>query len=267
MVDTESEEFAELCDSIAQFGVLHPILIRPKGDKYEILSGLHRYEASKHLGLTSIPCKILRVKDDLAAAIVEFATNAIRKDPRPCEYARAVNRILDKLGGNTKIHKLCAVINKGPVWIRDRLTLLALHPDVQKDVDANVISIKSGVILSKVGHEVQLKLRILARDLTAKQLASLIRDQRVTSAINHQLSSGCTTKQRLYPQDFTVRTKKDLSKALDDPYQVSYACSRPFSPEDARVAREVLHWVCKLDPESVIRRRQILEARKVGFVE
>lgn len=266
LVDTESEDFAELCDSISQFGVLHPILVRPVKERYEILSGHRRFVASRHLGLSSIPCRILPVKNELAEAIIEFATNAVRSDPKPCEYGRAVASILARLGGETKLHQLCAIVNKGPTWIRDRLTLLTLHPTIQEDVDNNRISIGAGVILSKVSHQVQLKMRNLARDLPAKKLAALVRDQRLTSVVT-RTNLGCTTKQRNYQQDFTIRGKKELGKALDDPYLVEYACSEPFTPDEARVAREVLHWVCKLDPESIMRRRQQLEARRVGEKE
>lgn len=262
-VDTECVEFSELCDSIESFGVLTPILVRPiKGDKYEILSGHRRHLASKHLGLSSIPCKILRVKDELAAMIVEFATNALQLDPKPCEYARSVAAIMAKMGHTTTIHALCAAINKNPKWIQSRLTLLKLHPDLQQDVDENLLSIKAGVILSKLSKEMQLKFRNLAKEVTGKQLARLVRDQRVRAAVQ-QVKRGCIQRQRNYREDFSVRSKKELAKGLDDPYFVEYACSRPFSPDEARVAREVLHWVCKIDPESVKRRQQILDSRRV----
>lgn len=265
-VDVEEVEFNELCDSISQHGVLHPILIRPKGDKFEILSGHRRFRACQYLGLSSIPARIMKVNDKLAISIVEFVTNAIRTDPRPCEYARAVNRILGKLGGDTSLLQLSAIINKTPNWIRDRLTLLQLDPILQNDVDENRISIKAGVILSKLPMATQLKFRDLAQNMTAKRLAAYVRDQKLTGEVNKQLKLGCVSKQREYPKDFNPRTKNQLSKALDDPYILEYACSSSFSPEDARLVREVLLWVCCLDAESVVRRRQILELRKSGVL-
>jgi ParB/RepB/Spo0J family partition protein len=263
-VDTEAVDFHELCDSIEQVGVIHPIVVRPKGDKFEILSGHRRFRACQHLGFSTLPCRILNVKDELAAAVVEFVTNAVRTDPKPCEYARAVYGILQKMGGDIRIHHLCAIINKRPEWIRDRLTLLNLETVIQEDVDADKTSIKAGVILSKLPKTTQLKFRRLAQTHTAKQLANLVRNQKVTSEVNKQLRLGCVSKQREYPKDVYPRTKKELSDALDDPYLLEYACSGSFAPNDARLVREVLLWVCQLDPEAVIRRRQILELRKQG---
>lgn len=57
------ESIIELSDSIKEHGVLQPIIVRPIGDKYEIVTGERRYKASVLAGLKTIPTRILDVND------------------------------------------------------------------------------------------------------------------------------------------------------------------------------------------------------------
>jgi ParB family chromosome partitioning protein len=73
-VDTESEDFQQLVESIRENGVIYPILVRPMDDKYEIIAGHCRVEASKIAGLTEIPA-VCKVMDDYEATIIMVHTN------------------------------------------------------------------------------------------------------------------------------------------------------------------------------------------------
>jgi len=60
----EEEALAELIHSIKEFGVLQPIVVRPKGDDFELIMGERRLRASKEAGLTAIPAVIRDTTDD-----------------------------------------------------------------------------------------------------------------------------------------------------------------------------------------------------------
>jgi ParB family chromosome partitioning protein len=84
----------ELMASIKSKGVLEPILVRPKNDRYEIIAGERRLVASKNIGLTEIPCIEMNVKDSeaLELALIE---NLQRKDLDVFEEADGLNALVD----------------------------------------------------------------------------------------------------------------------------------------------------------------------------
>lgn len=84
----------ELMASIKAKGVLEPILVRPKNDRYEIIAGERRLVASNNIGLTEIPCIEMNVKDSesLELALIE---NLQRKDLDVFEEADGLNSLVD----------------------------------------------------------------------------------------------------------------------------------------------------------------------------
>lgn len=89
----------ELTASVRAKGVLEPILVRPKNDRYEIIAGERRFVASKNAGLTEIPCIEMNVKDNeaLELALIE---NLQRKDLDVFEEADGLNALIDIYGYN-----------------------------------------------------------------------------------------------------------------------------------------------------------------------
>ena len=93
----EEEALAELIHSIKEFGVLQPIVVRPKGDDFELIMGERRLRASKEAGLTAIPAVIRDTTDDnmLRDALLE---NLHRADLNPIEEASAYKQLLEDFG-------------------------------------------------------------------------------------------------------------------------------------------------------------------------
>ena len=88
------EKIFELAQSIKEHGVLQPIIVRPIGDKYEIVTGERRYKASVLAGLKTIPSIVLKLedKDSIELALIE---NVQREDLSPIEEAISYKKILD----------------------------------------------------------------------------------------------------------------------------------------------------------------------------
>jgi len=84
----------ELTASIKAKGVLEPILVRPKNDRYEIIAGERRFVAARNIGLADIPCIEMNVKDSesLEIALIE---NLQRKDLDVFEEADGLNALVD----------------------------------------------------------------------------------------------------------------------------------------------------------------------------
>jgi ParB family chromosome partitioning protein len=89
----------ELMASIKSKGVLEPILVRPKNDRYEIIAGERRYVASKRVGLDEIPAIEMDVKDNEAMELA-LIENLQRKDLDVFEEADGLNALVDIYGYN-----------------------------------------------------------------------------------------------------------------------------------------------------------------------
>jgi len=91
------EDLEDLAESILKNGVLHPIIIRPLNDRYQILSGRNRFRAVRLAGLNSIPSIIKDVDDDTAALIVAETNLRQREKVLHSERARAYKMQMDAL--------------------------------------------------------------------------------------------------------------------------------------------------------------------------
>ena len=94
---SELGNIEDLMASIKARGVLEPILIRPVGNKYEIIAGERRYAASKNIGLKEIPCIEMNVSDSEAMEI-SLIENLQRKDLDVFEEADGLKTLMDTYG-------------------------------------------------------------------------------------------------------------------------------------------------------------------------
>ncbi len=103
-VDTETDKFLELVDSIKENGIIQPILVRPADNgKYEILAGHCRTEAARQNNLDEVPVFILDVDDYMATKLMAHTNIYGRDEILPSEKAKAYRMCLDqekKLGNN-----------------------------------------------------------------------------------------------------------------------------------------------------------------------
>lgn len=131
------ESIIELSESIKEHGVIQPIVVRPVGDKYEIIAGERRYKASCMAGLTTIPALItdLNDKDSAEVALIE---NVQRKDLTPIEEAISYKKILDM--GYLTQEKLADKLGKSQSAVANKLRLLNLDEEVQEALLEDKIS-------------------------------------------------------------------------------------------------------------------------------
>ncbi|MCX5805340.1 MAG: ParB/RepB/Spo0J family partition protein [Proteobacteria bacterium] len=90
-IDTESESFKALMESIKDRGVLEPVLVTPKDGKYLLLCGERRYLAAQKLGLEFIPARIVNTitqKDEILA--YQLTENLQREDLNPIDQAKGI---------------------------------------------------------------------------------------------------------------------------------------------------------------------------------
>lgn len=122
-------ELEELSESIREHGVLQPLLVRKKGDEFEIIAGERRYQASKIAGLSELPVIIKDVDDQkmLELALIE---NLQRSDLNPIEEAKGYRQLI-KASGMTQ-EALSKAVSKSRSAITNSLRLLDLPEMVQE---------------------------------------------------------------------------------------------------------------------------------------
>ena len=169
----DETQLSELSDSIKQNGVLQPILVRKKGDKYEIVAGERRYQASKLAGLKEIPA-IVRDIDDAEVFQLALIENLQRSDLTPIEEARGYRQLLDTKGLTQE--GLAKILSKSRSAIANTLRLMDLPQEVQDMMEEGQITPgHARAILAVPTEEGRVKLaqKVVAENLTVRQTENL----------------------------------------------------------------------------------------------
>ncbi|NLB11146.1 ParB/RepB/Spo0J family partition protein, partial [bacterium] len=138
----------ELADSIKEHGILTPILVRRRANKYEIVAGERRFRASKLANKTSIPA-IVQEFDDLQMSEIALIENIQRENLSPLEEARAYAELQKKY--NCTQEQLAKKVGKSRPYIANILRLRTLPIRVQKELEKQNLSV--GHVRTLIGLE------------------------------------------------------------------------------------------------------------------
>ena len=129
-VHFDEESLIELASSIAQIGVLQPVLVRPieGATRFELIAGERRWRAAGRAGLATIPA-IVRTGDDLGSVEKALVENLHRQDLTPLEEAAAFQQLIEDFG-LTHV-QVADRIGKSRSAVSNTLRLLGLPPTVQ----------------------------------------------------------------------------------------------------------------------------------------
>lgn len=150
----DEDALADLADSIAQHGVLQPLLVRPMPDgSYQLVAGERRFRASRMAGLTEVPVTI-RDMDEQEAAELALIENLQREDLNPMEEALGYQTLMDTYGMTQE--DTARVVNKSRPAVANALRLLNLPQSVAELVSAGRLSAgHARTVLSFEGAEAQ----------------------------------------------------------------------------------------------------------------
>ena len=169
----EPEAVAELAASIADKGLLQPLVVRPVSSGFEIVAGERRFRAAKQAGLTSVPAvvKTLSDQETLEIAIVE---NLQREDLSPVEEARAFKRLMTF---NLNQEEVAKAVGKSRSAIANTLRLLKLSEEALAALESGHISAgHARAILAQPDEDKDWALNeILSRELSVRQAEQLKR--------------------------------------------------------------------------------------------
>jgi ParB family chromosome partitioning protein len=115
----------ELAASVREQGIVSPILVTPKGDRFRIVFGERRYRAALEVGLTTIPCVIREQLEPLQILLFQLTENLQRADPRPLEVAACLAKLEDPQEGFALSRaEIGRLLGRSPSWVSSMLSLL-----------------------------------------------------------------------------------------------------------------------------------------------
>ncbi|MBI0121032.1 nucleoid occlusion protein [Lactobacillus sp. M0398] len=169
------ESIRELATTLDKDGLLQPIIVREKGDDYEIIAGERRLRAAKHLAWEKIPA-IVNNMDDSQAASLALIENLQREDLNPIDEAQAYNNLM-KLNNLTQT-TLAQNIGKSQSYVANKLRLLKLTPKVQSYLASGEISPRHGRCLVGLSEKDQSRVldEILAHNLNVSDTEKIVKN-------------------------------------------------------------------------------------------
>ena len=171
----DEDAIEELAESIKQFGVIQPLIVKKKGDYYEIIAGERRWRASKKAGLKKVPV-IIKNYDEKEILEISLIENLQREDLNPIEEAQAYQKLQEDYG--LKQDEIAASVSKSRTAITNTMRLLKLDERVQKMVMDNLISSGHGrTIIPIEDKELQYETacKILDENLSVREAEQLVK--------------------------------------------------------------------------------------------
>lgn len=147
----------ELARSIADIGLIEPVVVERVGERYRIIAGHRRFLALKRVGISPVNV-VVRRPDGVAVEGVQIHENIYRTDMSPAEEARLFYRLYMELGED--LEKTAAKVKLSQAYVERRLLLLAGDDDVFAALDRKEISIGVAEALNSIKVDAYRKERL-----------------------------------------------------------------------------------------------------------
>ncbi len=174
-IDFNKEKMSELVMSIKEKGIVEPILVRPRDNKYELIAGERRWRAAKEAGLDKVPVIIKHVSDKEAFEM-SLIENIQREDLNPLEEARAYQFLMDEYKINHE--DIARAVGKDRSTVTNTMRLLKLSEDIQKEIRAENLTMGHARALLSLDDPLRQKLiakKIVKKGLSVRETERLVK--------------------------------------------------------------------------------------------
>ena len=171
----EEDALLELADSIKQYGVLQPLLVRKRKDDYEIIAGERRWRAAKRAGVKEVPV-IIKEYTEQQAVEIALIENIQRENLNPIEEAMAFKKLLTEF--NLKQDEVAERVSKSRTAVTNSMRLLKLGEKVQQMIIDDMITTGHARALLAIDDEEQqylLATKIFDEKLSVRETEKLIK--------------------------------------------------------------------------------------------
>jgi ParB family chromosome partitioning protein len=172
----DEDALHELADSIKQFGILQPLIVKKKKDYYEIIAGERRWRAAKIAGLKEVPV-ILKEFTDQEIVEISLIENIQRENLNPIEEAAAFKRLMEEF--SLKQDEIAERVSKSRTAVTNSMRLLKLDERVQQMVIDEMISTgHARALLGLENNEMQYTLaqKIFDEKLSVRETEKLVKN-------------------------------------------------------------------------------------------
>lgn len=202
----EEEALNELAASIKLVGVISPILVQKKEDRYIIIAGERRWRAAKIAGLKEVPV-IVRDYTEREIAEIALIENVQREDLNPMEEAAGYKRLIEEF--HLKQEEVAECVSKSRSAVTNSLRLLKLPEEVQQLVMENALSMgHARALLAVEGKETQIALaqKVVKDNLSVRDVEKLVR------TVSHQEKEKPSLDRQL--QTIYASYEEEMKQAL-----------------------------------------------------
>jgi len=219
---TEFGDLAELTASIAEKGVLEPLLVKPSRatGRWMIIAGERRFRAARAAGLTEVPCVEMDI-DAGAVAEIALIENMQRKDLTVWEEADGLLALCDRFGYTHE--EVARKVGKSRSTVTEALSIAGIPADVRDICRAGDVSAKS-MLLQIVRQPDEEGMRRLAKEITTRGLtredAREVRRQEMGPRVSPE-SKPYTFKYASPEKDFTLEVR--FKRSTVDSHEVARA--------------------------------------------
>jgi ParB family transcriptional regulator, chromosome partitioning protein len=167
------EALDELARSIKSSGIIQPLVVRPIGNRYQLIAGERRWRAAQRAGLTKVAAIIREVPDELALEMT-LVENIQREDLNAMEAARAFERLMDEFQLTQEL--VAERTGKDRATVANAIRLLKLEPTIQDWIEEGKLSAGHGrALLAVVDSPLRMRYaqRAARGGLTVRQIERL----------------------------------------------------------------------------------------------
>jgi ParB family transcriptional regulator, chromosome partitioning protein len=157
-------DLSELIASITEKGIIEPLIVRPRGERFQIIAGERRYQASVQAGLRELPV-VVREVDDTEVIELALIENLQRKDLTPFEEAEALHGLADRCGYTHE--DLARRLGKSRTSVTESLALNGMPDSVRTLCRLADISSKS-LLLQVVRQDEPTKMAGLVENIASR---------------------------------------------------------------------------------------------------
>ncbi len=244
----DRKELESLMASISREGVLQPVLVRRRGDGYQLVAGERRHRAAQELGLETIPAVLIDVEDErmLELALIE---NIQREDLNPIETARAFEALLSLKGWTQE--ELARNLGVSRPLVSNTLRLLELPENMRRALARGQIQMGHAKVLLSVSSakERQQLFEKIAEDRLSVRDLEIAREA-VESPPGRGSGKGGTRRRRRASKSSkspeVVRLEEELTQVLGTKVTIQEKKGRGeirlefYSPDDFEHLRKIL---------------------------
>jgi len=203
----DKESLSELVASIKEKGVLQPILVRRKGDGYEIIAGERRFRAARELNLEKVPV-IIKSVSDREALILALIENIQRDQLNAIEEAGAFKRLIEDF--SLTQDEVAQSVGKNRTTVTNILRLLKLPEAIQKSIKSGIFSVghaRALLSIEDTDEQQRLFAKSTQKGLSVRELENLIRARLLGSSRRKKTSAQL-------PNAYVNSLEEELQKLL-----------------------------------------------------